>query len=199
MAGMKIKQGLCGNASMENTALWKKLLFRADVDYLNQIRKLDASKVFSNGRVYLRPVTCDDDLRYCFLDLRLNPGQEDLVNPPYISLSRAYLSPHDYYPFIIVLHDGTKVGFLTLNTWLPKKEDFSFSILIDGRYQGRGHGSAAISLALEIFHAIDPSKKVKIAVEESNSNAQRFYHSLGFLRTEERDGDDIVFAYISKE
>lgn len=199
MACMKIKQGLCGNTSLEKTALWKNLLFRADVDYLNQVRKLDASKVFSNDRVYLQPVTCDDDLRYCFLDLRLNPGQEELVNPPYISLSRAYLSPHDYYPFIIVLHDGTKVGFLTLNKWLPQKEDFSFSVLIDEHFQGRGYGSAAISLALEIFRAIDPCKMVKVAVEESNSNAQRFYHSLGFSRTEERDGDDIVFAYIFKE
>ena len=175
--------------------LIQKLFFNPTIEYIKTIKQVDYKKLLCNDNVYLKPILSDDDLRYCFLDLELNEEQKDLVNPPYISISRAYISPFDYYPFIICLKDDTEIGFICLNKWLPKKEAFSFSFLIDKRYQHQGYGPSTIKLAIKLFNIMNSDLEIKIAVEESNIKAQKLYETLGFIKTDELDGDDLVFSY----
>ena len=175
--------------------LIQKLFFNPTIEYIKTIKKVDFKNLLCNDNVYLKPIISDDDLRYCFLDLELNEEQKDLVNPPYISISRAYISPFDYYPFIVCLKDDTKIGFICLNKWLPNNDAFSFSLLIDKSYQHKGYGTSTIRLAIELFKIMDSNLDVKIAVEESNKKAQKMYEKLGFVKTNELDGDDLVFSY----
>lgn len=174
--------------------LIKKLFFNPSINYLKYIKEVDYKNLLSNEIIYLKPVLSDDDLRYCFLDFKLEDNQVELVNPPYISMSRAYLSPSEYFPFIICLKDDKKIGFICLNKWLPKKDAFSFSIAVDKGYQNKGYGKASIKLAVDIFRNINKDLPIKVAVEESNKKAQDFYKSLGFNKLDEFDGDDLVFA-----
>ena len=183
------------NQEDKKAQLIKKLFFNPKVDYLKTVKEVDYKNLLSNEVVYLKPVTSDDDLRYCFLDLQIKDEQMDLVNPPYISISRAYLSPLDFYPFIICLKDDTKVGFICLNKWLPKKDAFSFSLMIDKQYQHKGYGKSTIKLAIDLFKTMNNEMPIKIAVEEKNEEAQRMYESLGFTKLDEKDGDDLVFVY----
>lgn len=175
--------------------LIQKLFFNPTIDYMKVIKEIDYKNLLCNKDIYLKPILSDDDLRYCFLDLQLGEEQKDFVNPPYISISRAYISPFNYYPFIICLKDDTKIGFICLNKWLPKKETFSFSFLIDKSYQHKGYGTSTIKLAIELFKIMDSNLEIKIAVEESNKKAQKLYETLGFMNTNELDGDDLVFSY----
>ena len=180
---------------MEKKELIKKLFFNPTLDYLATIKEVDYKKVLSNDLVYLKPVLTDDDLRYCFLDFELEDDQVDLVNPPYISISRAYISPYDYHPFIICSKDDKMIGFICLNKWIPKKDAFSFSLAIDKHYQKKGYGKSSIKLAIEILQTINPNFAIKIATEVTNEKAQKLYESLGFKKLNELDGNDLVFAY----
>lgn len=175
--------------------LIQKLFFNPTIEYIKTIKEVDFKNLLCNSNVYLKPILSDDDLRYCFLDLELNEEQKDLVNPPCTSISRAYISPFDYYPFIVCLKDDTKIGFICLNKWLPNKDAFSFSLLIDKSYQHKGYGKSAIKLAIKLFNIMNSDLEIKISVEESNKKAQKLYESLGFIKTNELDGDDLVFSH----
>jgi len=175
--------------------LIQKLFFNPTIEYIKTIKEVDYKNLLCNNNVYLKPILSAGDLRYCFLDLSLKEEQVDLVNPPYISISRAYISPFDYYPFIVCLKDDTKIGFICINKWLPNKDAFSFSLLIDKSYQHQGYGTSTIKLAIELFRIMDSDLEIKIAVEESNKKAQKLYESLGFIKTNELDGDDLVFSH----
>ena len=63
----------------------------------------DYKTVFGNETIYFKPVTCDKDLYYCCFEYQLDKEQQEMVNPPYASIVRAYTNPFSYYPFIIIL------------------------------------------------------------------------------------------------
>ena len=179
----------------KQTELIQKLFFNPTIEYIKVIKEIDYRNLLRNENIFLKPVISDDDLRYCFLDLNLDDGQRDLVNPPCVSISRAYISPFDHYPFIVCLMDNTRIGFVCLNKWLPEKDAFSFSLLIDRKYQHKGYGTSTIKLSVEIFSIINKEIPIKIAVEEKNEKAQKLYETLGFIKTDELDGSDLVYCY----
>ena len=172
----------------------KKLFFNPSIDYMKYAEEIDFKNLLNNDLIYLKPVTCDDDLIYCCFDYQLDDKQKEMVNPPYASIGRAYTNPNCFYPFIVRNNEDKNVGFVCLNKWLGKGDAFSFSLLIDKRYQNNGYGTSVIKLVIETFKMIDPNKSIKIAVEQSNKKAQEFYLSLGFKQLDELDGDDLVFA-----
>ena len=61
-------------------------------------------------------------------------------------------------------------------------------------YQGKGYGTQAARLAIQILKAANPNMPIKLATERSNAAAQRLYQSLGFEQLTELDGDDLVFG-----
>lgn len=170
------------------------LLFNPSVDYLKRVKEIDYHKYFGSERISFKPVTTEEDLIYCCFCYDLTKEQEEMVNPPYFSISRAYLNPHSFYPFIITLKDNTKIGFIMLNKWIGIVDAFSFSLLIDKDYQHKGYGKEAIKLAISLFRDIDSKKEIRVAVEQDNKKAQDLYTSLDFKKLNELDGDDFIFA-----
>ena len=58
-------------------------------------------------------------------------------------------------------------------------------VMIELRYQGRGHGRAAMRLLLERLRAIPGCDEVAISYEPENEVARRLYASCGFRETGE--------------
>lgn len=158
--------------------------------------KLDAlpRELFFAERVSIRPITDDDDLWYAVVECRLLPGQEDFVNPAGFSIGRAYLCPESNYPCVILDERGERIGYIVLRKWLGDSEAYSWSYYLDRDSQGQGYGRAAAKLAVRILKAAAPDVPVKLSTEQDNVKAQRLYQSVGFTRSGEMDGDDLVFV-----
>ena len=130
---------------------------------------------------------------YATMDCQLTAEQQDLVNPAWFSIGRAYLRPEDNLPCLICA-DGEPVGFISLCKWLGKGDAWSWSFFIDRDHQGLGYGRRAARLAIRLLKATEPTKPVKLATEQGNEPAQRLYTSLGFSLLPELDGDDLVYG-----
>jgi diamine N-acetyltransferase len=85
------------------------------------------------------------------------------------------------------------IGFINLCKWIGT-EAFSWSFYIDKDHQGKGYGKSSAALAVEILKKVDPDMPIKLSTEQSNVKAQRLYTSLGFIKSDELDGDDLVYV-----
>ena len=160
---------------------------RADLEKLRD-------EYWENDYVKIKPLTTQADLIYAGFDCRLTEAQQELVNPFWFSIGRAYLFRDDHYPCIIYTASNEPVGFINLVKWLGSGDAFSWSFFIDKDNQGKGYGKQAARLAIQILKAANPNMPIKLATERSNAAAQRLYQSLGFEKLAELDGDDLVFG-----
>lgn len=142
----------------------------------------------------IRPINSDDDLWFAVIECRITPEQEDFVNPAGFSIGRAYLRPNENLPCVIFKEDGTLIGYIVFRKWLGHGEAISWSYYIDKRYQGQGCGRSAAILAVKVLRAAFPNMPIKLSTEAANTKAQQLYQSIGFKRTAELDGDDLVFV-----
>ena len=149
---------------------------------------------WENDCVKIKPLTTQADLIYAGFDCRLTEAQQELVNPFWFSIGRAYLFRDDHYPCIIYTASNEPIGFINLVKWLGSGDAYSWSFFIDKDHQGKGYGTQAARLAIQILKAANPNMPIKLATERSNAAAQRLYQSLGFEKLAELDGDDLVFG-----
>ena len=160
---------------------------RADLEKLRD-------EYWENDYVKIKPLTTQADLIYAGFDCRLTEAQQELVNPFWFSIGRAYLFRNDHYPCIIYTASNEPIGFINLVKWLGSGDAYSWSFFIDKDHQGKGYGTQAARLAVQILKAANPNMPIKLATERSNAAAQRLYQSLGFEKLAELDGDDLVFG-----
>lgn len=151
------------------------------------------SDTWRSETVSIRKIVNDDDLWYAVAECRIAPEQEDLVNPAGFSIGRAYLAPNDNVPCVICKADGERIGFIVLRRWSDTAPGFNWSYFIDQKFQGMGYGKAAAKLAVKIFKAADPKMPIRLSTEVFNTKAQELYQAVGFIKTDELDGDDLVF------
>ncbi len=149
---------------------------------------------WQNTRVTISPLKTEADLVYATYDCQLTTEQKELVNPAWFSIGRAYLFKDDNYPCIIYNEKNEPIGFINLCKWLGCGDAYSWSYLIDKKYQGKGYGKQAAQLAVNILKSANAFKRIKLATEACNTKAQQLYISLGFEKLPEMDGDDIVFG-----
>ena len=148
---------------------------------------------WSSETVSIRIIENDDDLWYAVVECKVFPEQEEFVNPAGFSIGRAYLAPDDNVPCVICKADGERIGFMVLRKWLGVDQGFNWSYCIDQKFQGMGYGKASAELAVKILRAADPETPIKLSTEASNTKAQKLYRSIGFTKSDELDGDDLVF------
>ena len=66
--------------------------------------------------------------------------------------------------------------------------------MIDKKFQGKGFGNIAMDLTLEFINTF-PSGTAKycwLSYESYNEVARQLYKSVGFVETDEKDGEEIV-------
>ncbi len=160
------------------------------LDLLNNLPK----DIWISETVSMRKIEDDYDLWYAVAECRVFPEQEEFVNPAGFSIGRAYLVPDNNVPCVICKTDGERIGFIVFRKWSDSDSGFNWSYFIDQKFQGMGYGKAAAKLAIKILRAADPKTPIKLSTEASNAKAQRLYQSLGFAKTDELDGEDLVFA-----
>ena len=160
---------------------------RKDLEILN----IDCWK---NDLVKIKPLTTEKELIYAAYECQLSDEQKEMVSPLWFIIGRAYLNKDNYFPCIIYTLDDKPIGFISFSTWIGNDEAYSWSYFVDLNYQGKGYGKSAAELAINILKNANPNKSIKLATEKNNTKAHKLYNSLGFSKSSEIDGDDIVFV-----
>ena len=140
------------------------------------------------------------------LKLEVFDNQKRFVAPNNISIIEAYLAiteNNDVFTFGIY-NDDAPVGFLMIgfdvnsdDADVPKiaKENYNiWRFMIDKKFQGKGFGKKAMNLALEFVNTFPcgTAKYCWLSYESDNDVERQLYKSVGFVETDEKDGDEIV-------
>ena len=145
------------------------------------------------------PVTLSEirpDIEDAVLELRVAPGQERFVSGVADSLAEAAAVPKAHPWSRAVLDHGVPVGFVML-AWDVEPVDglrgpyFLWKLLIDSRYQRRGHGTAALALVVHEVRA-SGGDTLLTSCAPGDGSPQPFYEGLGFVPTGEVDADGEV-------
>lgn len=130
--------------------------------------------------------------------LKVRPDQERFVSPVVKSLAEAYAHPESAWPRLIF--DGEElVGFVMAFFGIrfdpdnpddrPRSGLWRLNIA-DGR-QGRGYGRFAVEAVCEEIRERGQSR-VTVTWAEGEGGPEEFYLRLGFRRTGEMSGDQVV-------
>ncbi|MBU1320208.1 MAG: GNAT family N-acetyltransferase [candidate division Zixibacteria bacterium] len=117
------------------------------------------------------------------LRLEVLPEQRHFVPSPTESLAAAYVKPWDEAldPYAIY-KDQQLIGCFYIS-YTPESSDNYWigGLLIDHKFQGRGHGRTVLREILQFVPTLHPNcEKINLTVEKDNLVAQRLYGSLGF-------------------
>lgn len=140
--------------------------------------------------IELRQVTKDSVRAVCALDAG-DGGQQ--VAPNAVSIAQAYFSREAWFRAI---HAGDAlVGFLMLYdpslSEAPEDKEFMlWRLMIDHRFQGRGHGHAAVEALAAHVRTRPGADALHVSHVKEAQRLAAFYRSLGFEYTgDEEDGE----------
>ncbi len=147
-------------------------------------------------------VEITDQNREAVLALRVAPGQERFVSSVEDSLAAAadYPQARPWYRAVFASGEpGGPVGFVMVS-WNCEPQPpeiigpwFLWKLLIDERYQGRGHGAAVVRQIAELVRAEGATELLTSYVPEDGGPAG-FYRRLGFVPTGEFDENGEVIV-----
>lgn len=140
------------------------------------------------------------------LKLEVFDNQKRFVAPNNISIIEAYIAiVENGHVFTFgIYNDDAPVGFLMIgfdvntdDADVPRIAKGNYNIwrfMIDKDFQGRGLGKKAMNLALEFINTFPCgiAKYCWLSYESDNDVARQLYQSVGFLETDEKDGEEIV-------
>jgi len=140
------------------------------------------------------------------LKLEIFDNQKSFVATNNISIIEAYIAiteNNDVFTFGIY-KDDTPIGFLMIgfdvnsdDEGAPRIAKGNYNIwrlMIDKKFQGKGYGKKAMNLALEFVNTFlcGIAKYCWLSYESDNDIARQLYQSVGFVETDEKDGEEIV-------
>lgn len=103
-----------------------------------------------------------------------------------------------------IYNDDAPVGFLMIgfdmnsdDEGAPRIAKGNYNIwrfMIDKKFQGKGFGKKAMNLALDFVNTFPcgTAKYCWLSYESDNYVARQLYQSVGFVETDEKDGEEIV-------
>lgn len=140
------------------------------------------------------------------LKLEVFDNQKSFVAANNISIIEAYLAiiENGHVFTFGIYNDDAPVGFLMIgfdvntdDADVPRIAKGNYNIwrfMIDKDFQGRGLGKKAMNLALEFINTFPCgiAKYCWLSYESDNDVARQLYQSVGFVETDEKDGEEIV-------
>lgn len=140
------------------------------------------------------------------LKLEVFDNQKSFVAPNNISIIEAYLAiVENGHVFTFgIYNDDAPVGFLMIgfdmnsdDEGAPRIAKGNYNIwrfMIDKKFQGKGFGKKAMNLALDFVNTFPcgTAKYCWLSYESDNYVARQLYQSVGFVETDEKDGEEIV-------
>ena len=140
------------------------------------------------------------------LKLEVFDNQKSFVATNNISIIEAYIAiTENNHVFTFGIYkDDTPIGFLMIgfdvnsdDEGAPRIAKGNYNIwrlMIDKKFQGQGFGKEAMDLALEFINTFPcgTAKYCWLSYESDNDVARQLYKSVGFVETDEKDGEEIV-------
>jgi diamine N-acetyltransferase len=137
--------------------------------------------------VSLREATMEDFLT-C-LELRVAEDRRGFVAANVDSLAEAKA---DGVSHPLMIYDDEPVGFIMIDVDRQMKRGYVTHLVIDGRFQRRGYGRAAMIRVVERMKREPGLREILPSFHPDNRVAEALYASLGFRRTGEVDDGEIV-------
>lgn len=140
------------------------------------------------------------------LKLEVFDKQKSFVATNNSSIIEAYIAiTENNHVFTFgIYNDDTPIGFLMIgfdvnsdDEGAPKIAKGNYNIwrlMIDKKFQGKGLGKKAMDLALDFINTFPcgTAKYCWLSYESDNDVARQLYKSVGFVETDEKDGEEIV-------
>lgn len=140
------------------------------------------------------------------LKLEVFDNQKSFVATNNSSIIEAYiaLTENNHVFTFGIYNDATPIGFLMIgfdvnsdDESTPKIAKGNYNIwrlMIDKKFQGKGFGKKAMDIALEFINTFPcgTAKYCWLSYESDNDVARQLYKSVGFVETDEKDGEEIV-------
>jgi diamine N-acetyltransferase len=144
--------------------------------------------VADGGVVELREVTRDTVRAICILQVEAN--QRGFVAPNAVSFAEAMFEPKAWFRAVVA--DDVPVGFVMVSVDEDAPEYYLWRFMIDGRYQGRGYGRAAIQQLVAHVRTLPKATELLVSYVPAPGGPEPFYRGLGFEPTGEMDEDEVI-------
>jgi diamine N-acetyltransferase len=145
-------------------------------------------RVREGGVVDLREVSGETVREICALQVA--PDQRGFVAPNAVSFAEASYEPKAWYRAIYA--DGQPVGFAMLSIDTEAPEYYLWRFMIDGAFQGRGYGRAALGLIVDHVRSLPEARELLVSWVPGDGSPEPFYLGLEFVPTGEVDGGEVV-------
>ena len=132
------------------------------------------------------------------LALKVSDEQKSFVASNVYSLAQAWVFYKTAFPFAIYA-DNIMVGFVMMGYYAEEQIYNIWRFMIDGRFQGKGYGKAALQLSIDYLLKEFDVNEVFLSFEPSNVVAEKLYSSVGFKRTGEVSGGEMVMRLDAKK
>ena len=143
-------------------------------------------------RVSLREIT-PENFKEC-VELKVADAQKNFVAPNVMSIAQSKVYP-SHLPFAVYTDDEI-VGFVMYGFDTEDEKFYLGRLMIDEKHQGKGYGRAATLEVIEQLKQNEDCKEIYLSFAPENTNAEKLYKSIGFERTGELNGSEIVMRYV---
>ena len=142
--------------------------------------------------VSLREIT-PENFKEC-IDLKVADEQRNFVAPNVTSIawSKVYPTANAF----AVYNEDEMVGFVMYGFDTEDEHFYLGRLMIDERFQGKGYGRAATLEVIERLKQNEDCKEIYLSFVPENTGAEKLYKSIGFERTGELNGSEIVMRYV---
>lgn len=153
--------------------------------------------------VQLRDIVTEGD-RAAALTLRRAPGQERYLGSMESHFEDALADARACPRMWLVYAGDELLGFVMISDGIPAEtlaadDDivgpyYLWRLLIDERFQGRGHGAATIDAVVEYLRGRPGAEVLLTSCDHGEGSPQPFYLHYGFVLTGERKWDEDILA-----
>ncbi len=138
----------------------------------------------------LRLADIDDTNFFAVRALSLREDQRRFLDSPLGILARGYVYRDHRARVLAVDDEGEVVGLLLVKDMDEDPACYDLQqFLIDGRFQGKGYGRAALGLLLDMLRAEGKYHDAEVCVHRDNAAALALFTGAGFLDTGYVDPD----------
>lgn len=128
------------------------------------------------------------------IKLKVSDDQKTFVAPNVNSIAQSKFYP-TYNTFAVYAGDEM-VGFVMFGWDEDDQQFFLGRLMIDEKHQGKGFGKAATLEVIERLKENPDCKAIYLSFVPENTSAEKLYERVGFVRTGELNGSEIVMRFV---
>ena len=138
----------------------------------------------------IRLVEIDERNFFRVRQLKVGEDQQRFLDSPLGILARGYVYRAQRARVLAAEKDGEIVGLMLVKDMDEEPACYDLQqFMIDGRFQGRGYGAAALGLLLELLRQEKKYDDVEVCVHREDAAALALFTGAGFLDTGYVDPD----------